>query len=128
MTYYLTEEEDFALRRSILFPGKVHSLYEHLCELPLEDLRAYPKKGYRWWMGRAARTAKGLALQDYILHWRLFSLSFRERYNHAYLDALTTEQLQFFVRAYSSFVPVWAIQETLRDALILLMQRDQDLW
>ena len=75
--YNLTNEEDIQLRLSIMFCNN-KSLYTYFCNLPLEQLKAYPPKGYRWWMGKAARSPKALALRDYILYWRLAALDFRE--------------------------------------------------
>lgn len=77
--YILTNEEDLRLRLSVMLPCR-NSLYEYLCELPLEDLMAYPQKGYYRWMGRAARTPQALVLRDYILYWRLCALAFRRQF------------------------------------------------
>ena len=41
--YELSDEEDMQLRLSVMLPNR-RSLYEYLCELPLEDLKAYPQK------------------------------------------------------------------------------------
>ena len=41
--YDLTDEEDLLLYSSVRIPGG-RSLYEYLCELPLEELKAYPQK------------------------------------------------------------------------------------
>lgn len=122
----LTEKQDTLLRFSIMFPGKRHSLYGYLCELPLEDLQAYPKKGYHWWMGCAARTAKGLAMRDYILHWRLFALSFRQQYSRAYLETLSADAQRVFLRTHLSKTPIWAYEEPIRDVIELLFVQSQD--
>ena len=94
--YDLSADEDLRLRLSIKLPGRKY-LYEYFCDLPLDDLQAYPKKGYRWWMGRAARTPDALALRDYILHWRLFALDFRRKYPREYIETLSEEELQVFL-------------------------------
>ena len=118
----LTDEEDLRLRLSIKLPGGKF-LYEYFCKLPLEDLQAYPKKGYRWWMGRAARTSLALALRDYILHWRLAALSFRQQYSRSYLETLSSDDLQLFLRTYINKTPLWAYEEPVKDVLQLLFQQ-----
>lgn len=114
--YDLTEAEDFRLHFSIMLSGGRRSLYEYLCELPLEALQAYPKKGYHWWMGRAARTPQALALRDYILHWRLVALNFRRQYPREYLETLSLDDLHLFLRTYIHKIPLWAYEEPVRDA------------
>ena len=118
----LTPEEDLRLRLSVMLPGRRRSLYEHLCRLPLDELQAYPKKGYHWWMGKAARSAQALALRDYILYWRLAALSFRERYSREYLETLSPHRLRLFLRACISKIPIWAYEEPIRDAQQILFQ------
>ena len=116
--YDLTEAEDLRLRFSIMLPSR--SLYEYLVELPLGDLKAYPKKGYRWWMGRAARSAQALFLRDYILHWRLEALAFRQAHPRVQLEALSQDELQTFLHTYLQKTPVWAYHEPIRDVIQLL--------
>lgn len=123
--FNLTDEEDMHLRFSIMLPGRRGSLYEYLCELPLEDLQAYPKKGYHWWMGRAARTAQAFALRDYILYWRLTALSFRQQYPRAYLETRSADDLRLFLRTYISKIPIWAYEGPVKDALQLLFQQSK---
>lgn len=117
--YDLTDEEDLLLYSSVRIPGG-RSLYEYLCELPLEELKAYPQKGYRWWMGRAARTAKALAMRDYILYWRLAALSFRQQYPRRYLESLSADDLRLFLHTYISKIPVWAYEGPMQAAAQLL--------
>ena len=117
--YDLTDEEDMRLHFSVMLPGG-RSLYEYFCELPLEDLQAYPQKGYRWWMGRAARAAQALALRDYILYWRLAALSFRQQYPREYLEALSADDLRLFLHTYISKTPVWAYEGPVKDVVRLL--------
>lgn len=121
--YDLTDEEDTHLHFSIMLPGERRSLYEYLCELPLEHLQAYPKKGYHWWLGRAARTAQALAMRDYILHWRLIALSFREQYPRAYLETLSPDDLRSFLNTYIHKTPLWAYEGPLQDVSQLLFQQ-----
>ena len=118
--YDLTDTEDLRLRNSITLPGKRSSLYEYLSGLPLEDLQAYPKKGYHWWMGRTARSVQALALRDYILHWRLFALRFRQQYPRWYLEALTPDELRLFLLIYLKKTPLWAYEGPVHDAVMLL--------
>jgi len=125
--YDLTDEEDLRLRFSIMLPGNRRSLYAYLCELPLEDLQAYPKKGYRWWMGRAARTPQALALRDYILYWRLAALSFRQQYPRAYLETLSDDGVRLFLRTYLHKVPIWAYEGPIKDAIHLLFLQGSEL-
>ena len=115
----LTNDEDLRLLLSIKLHGRKY-LYEYFCDLPLEVLQAYPKKGYRWWMGRAARTPDALSLRDYILHWRLFALDFRKKYPREYLETLSKEELQVFLNTYIQKTPLWAYDGPLQDVLTRL--------
>ena len=117
--YDLSADEDLRLRLSIKLPGRKY-LYEYFCDLPLEVLQAYPKKGYRWWMGRAARTPDALALRDYILHWRLFALDFRRKYSREYIETLSEEELQVFLNTHIQKTPLWAYDGPLQDVLTRL--------
>ena len=119
----LTDEEDLRLRFSIMLPGRRGSLYEHLCQLPLEDLQAYPRKGYRRWMGCAARSPQALALRDYILYWRLNAMVFRLRYPRKLLESFSSDDLQSFLRDHMQKTPLWAYEALLQDVLQLLAHR-----
>lgn len=121
--YNLSEEEDIRLRASIILPFRKHSLYEYFCDLPLEQLKVYPKRGYHWWLGRASRTTQALALRDYILHWRLNALAFRQQYSRDYLETLSSDNLRLFLRTYIEKVPLWAYEEPVKDAIQLLSLR-----
>ena len=121
--YDLTAEEDDHLRFSIMLPGRRGSLYQYLCELPLPCLQAYPEKGYCPWMGQAARTPQALAMRDYILHWRLFALDFRQQYPRDYLKALSRSDLQIFLNTNLHKVPTWAYEKPLQDAAQLIFLR-----
>lgn len=126
--YHLTEEEDQRLRFSIRLPGKRgRSLYEYLTRLPLEDLQAYPKRGYHWWMGRAARSSQALALRDYILYWRLFAIDFRKQYPCEYLEKLPSDKMQRFLCTYIVKIPVWAYEAPIQDVIQLLAKDDEPL-
>lgn len=118
----LTEAEDMQLRLSIKLPGG-RFLYEYFCELPLKDLEAYPKKGFYWWMGRAARSSPALALRDYILHWRLIAVSFRQQYPRTYLETLSSDDLRLFLRTYINKTPIWPYEEPVKDVLQLLSRQ-----
>lgn len=118
----LTDAEDLRLRFSIMLPGRNRSLYEYFCTLPLDTLQAYPKKGYRLWMGKAARTPQAFALRDYVLYWRLNTMIFRLAYPRKYLESLSADDLQSFVQTHIQKTPIWAYEEPLRDALQLLAQ------
>ena len=120
--YDLSEEEDWRLHYSIMILGN-RSLYEYLCELPLEDLRVYPKKGYHWWMGRSARTPQALALRDYILHWRMEEFIFRQMYPREVLNKYSSAALQVFLNSYIQKVPLWAYADPVRDCLLILEER-----
>ena len=121
--YDLSADEDLRLRLSIKRPGRKY-LYEYFCDLPLEVLQAYPKKGYRWWMGRAARTPEALALRDYILHWRLSALEFRQTYSREYLETLSIKDLQLFLNTYTQKIPIWAYAAPLKDVIQILNSMD----
>lgn len=123
--YDLTEEEDLHLRLSVILPGKKRSLYEYLSALSLEDLKAYPRKGYHWWMGRAARTPQALALRNYVLFWRSATLAFRQQYPRAYLETLSPAELRLFLHTYIQKTPLWAYEEPVRDVIHLLLQKSQ---
>ena len=118
--YALTDEEDDRLRFSIMLPGRRGSLYQYLCQLPLNDLQAYPEKGYRLWMGQASKTPQALAMRDYILHWRLAALDFRKQYPREYLQTLSLAELQVFLNTYLHKIPVWAYEGPLQDAAQLI--------
>ena len=120
--YDLSDEEDLRLRFSIMLPSK-RSLYEYLCELPLEHLRVYPKKGYHWWMGRSARSPEALALRDYIWHWRTEELLFRKMYPREVLDGYSSAALQVFLRSFIKRVPLWVYADPVRDCLLILEER-----
>ena len=121
--YNLTKQEHFYLLFSIMLPGKKRSLYEHLSLLSLEDLQAYPKKGFRWWMGGVAKSKQALAMRDYILYWRFEALSFRQQYPRAYLETLSCDALRSFLDTYIGKVPFWAYEEPMHDALQILFRR-----
>lgn len=125
--YNLTDEEDLRLHFSIMLPGRRGSLYEYLCELPIEHLQAYPQKGYHWWMGPAARTPQALALRDYILYWRLNALLFRLQYPRAYLETLSRDDLQLFLHTHIHKIPTWAYEEPIQDVTYLLFQQPRPL-
>ena len=120
--YDLTNEEDLRLHFSIMLPSGKCSLYEYLCQLPLQALQAYPKKGYHWWMGKAARSPQALALRDYILHWRIKALSFRQQYPREYLETLSHKDMQAFLQTYIGKIPVWAYEGPIQDVLQLLFR------
>lgn len=123
-SFYLSNEEDATLRFSIMLPSK-RSLYEYLCELPLEKLKVYPKKGYHWWMGRAARSDQAIMLRNYILHWRLAALSFQKTYPREYLETLSPDDLRAFLRTHIQKTPAWAYETSLRDATHILSHREE---
>jgi len=123
--YHLTEAENMRLHYAIKLPNKRRSLYEYLTHLPLEDLRAYPQKGYHWWMGRAARSAQALELRDYVLYWRLFALDFRKQYPREYLQTLSFDEMRQFVRDHIKKVPAWAYSEPISEALWFLLENNE---
>ena len=120
--YFLTSIEDTRLRSSIWLKHQRRSLYEYLCELPIEKLEKYPQKGYHWWMGRAARSKQALELRDYVLFWRRKADDFRQYYHRGLLESLSHEELQKFLRTYLTSVPPWAYEGPIRDALQILFQ------
>lgn len=119
----LTDEEDLCLRFSIMLPGRRGSLYEYLCQLSLEDLQAYPRKGYHRWMGSAARSPQALDLRDYILYWRLNAMILRLRYPRALLESFSSDGLQAFLHNNMQKTPLWAYEALLQDVLQLLAHR-----
>lgn len=121
--YELSEDEDLRLHFSIMLPGRKY-LYEYFCDLPLEVLKAYPKKGYHWWMGRAARTTNALALRDYILHWRLFAIDCRQKYSGEYLETLSLKELQTFLNTYIQKIPIWPYEAPIKDVIQILNSVD----
>lgn len=123
--YNLSDKEDLRLHFSIMLPGKRRSLYEYLCELPLEDLKVYPQKGYHWWMGRSTRSPQALELRDYILYWRLAALNFRQKNSRQYLKTLSHDELRLFLRTYLQKVPIWAYEEPIRDVMHLLFHHNE---
>ena len=118
--YDLSEEEDLRLHLSVTLPGNKY-LYEYFCELPQEKLIAYPKKGYRFWMGRKARSPQALKLRDYILHWRLVAQDFREKYSRGYLETLSRKELQAFLHIYLQKTPIWVYEGPIKDVLQILL-------
>ena len=121
--YDLSADEDLRLLLSIKLHGRKY-LYEYFCDLPLEVLQAYPKKGYRGWMGRVARIPDALSLRDYILHWRLFALDFRKKYPREYLETLSEEEMQVFLNTYIQKTPLWAYADPIKDVLQRLNSMD----
>jgi len=127
--FQLSNEEDLCLHFSILLPSG-RSLYEYFCELPLDKLEVYPKKGYHWWMGKATRTPQALALRDYIFYWRVEQLHFRQTYPREYLEALSPDILRLFLSKYLKKTPLWAYEGPIRDTINILFHRaesDPDL-
>ena len=116
--YELTAEEDQHLHFSIMLPNRC-SLYEYLLELPLEDLQVYPQKGYRRWMGQAARTPQALAMRDYILYWRLAAQAFRQKCPREYLESLSYADMQLFLHTYIQKTPIWAYEKPIKDVIQL---------
>lgn len=122
--YDLTDREEISLYNVVVYRNG-RSLYEYLVEMPLEDLKAYPKRGYRWWMGRKARSAEALELRDYTLFWRLFALEFRQKYPREYLQSLPLGEIRSFARQYIQKIPQWAYQGPVQDAVHILMEQDE---
>lgn len=116
--FNLTAEEDLHLRFSIMLSNR-RSLYEYLLELPLEDLKEYPEKGYHRWMGQAARSPQALALRDYILYWRFAALTFRQKYPREYLEELSRDDLTLFLHTYIQKVPIWVYEKPIKDVIQL---------
>ena len=123
--YFLTEKEEARLRATIWLRVRRRSLYEYLCELPLEVLERYPKKGYYWWMGRQARSFQALEMRNYVLFWRGRACAFRQQYTRKYLETFSCEELQMFVRWYIHKIPTWAYEGPIQDALRILDQRGE---
>ncbi len=118
----LSEKEDDRLHDVAIYRNG-RTLYECLVEMPLEELQAYPRKGYRWWMGRKAKSPQALALRDYVLHWRLIALDFREKYSREYLQSLSCEELWTFVNTHIQKTPQWAYEGPVRDVMKILFQQ-----
>ena len=118
--YYLTKEEDEELQSCILLPGRECCLYEYFCQLPLEDLKVYPEKGYHDKMGLEARSAKALEMRDYILFWRLAAQKIRKQYSRAYLKTLSQDKLDQLQSAFLRQIPLWAYEGPLHDIIQLL--------
>lgn len=97
--YDLSDKEDYQLHHIVMYRNG-RTLYEYMVEMPLDDLKAYPKKGYRWWMGRKAKSTGAMELRDYVLHWRIFALEFRKIYSREYMESLSYDDMQLFVRTY----------------------------
>ena len=121
----LSDEEDMRLHFSILLPSG-RSLYEYLCELPLEKLQAYPQKGFHFWMGNIARSPQALDMRDYILYWRSRKQIFRLVYPREYLESLPAKELQFFLNTHLHKVPLWAYEAPLRDAAQILFHATEE--
>lgn len=118
-TYYLTKEEDEELQFSIMLP-RMRYLYEYFCRLPLNDLRAYPEKGYRDRMGPEARSAKALEMRDYILFWRLAAQRIRKQYSYEYLKSLPVDSLRSLLDRFYRQTPLWAYDGPISDIIRLL--------
>ena len=124
IAYDLSDMEDQQLHNIVAYRNG-RTLYEYMVEMPLEHLEAYPQKGWHWWMGRKARSAEALELRDYTLYWRLFALDFRQKYPRKYLQTLPVGEIRSFARKHSQRTPQWAYQEPVRDALRILMEREE---
>lgn len=122
--FHLSAGEDLYLRFAILLPSG-RSLYEYFCELPLDKLEAYPKKGYHWWMGKTTRSAQALALRDYIFYWRVEQLHFRQAYPREYLETLSGDALKQFLHKYLQKNPLWAYDGPTQDAINILFHRGE---
>ena len=116
---HLSDMEDYELHNIVVYRNE-RTLYEYFVEMPLDDLRAYPKRGYRLWMGRKARSKEALDLRDYVLFWRLYALDFREKYSLQHLQSLSIAQREDFLNTYLRSVPVWAHEKPLQDVVHLL--------
>ena len=117
--YYLTREEEEVLQGAILLPN-MRLLYDYFYKLPLEDLQAYPKRGYRERMGPEALSPKALEMRDYILFWRLAAKQIRKQYSRAYLKTLSQEQLCSLQKSFYRQIPLWAYDKTIGDIILLL--------
>ena len=126
MRYELTDMEDYQLHNIVMYRNG-RTLYEYLVEMPLEDLQAYPKKGYRWWMGRKARSKQAMELRDYVLHWRLVSQDFRRKYSHNYLQTLSSEEIVSFVEANILKIPIWVYSDAIYDGLHIVFGRENHI-
>lgn len=122
--YDLSDKEDYQLHHIVMYRNG-RTLYEYMVEMPLDDLKAYPKKGYRWWMGRKAKSTGAMELRDYVLHWRIFALEFRKIYSREYMESLSYDDMQLFVRTYMEKTPIWAYSGPLRDVLGYLWLHDK---
>ena len=122
--YDLTDEEDYQLHHIVMYRNG-RTLYEYFVEMPLEDLQMYPKKGYRWWMGRKAKSFRAMELRDYVLHWRIFALEFQQKYPREYLESLSYDEMRSFVNKYIQKAPVWAYEEPVRDVLKILFYHEK---
>lgn len=124
--YDLSDMEDQQMYDIVMYRNG-RTLYEYMAEMPLEDLKAYPKKGYRWWMGRKAKLPQAMELRDYVLHWRLVELDFRQKYSHQYLQTLSCQEIQSFVNAHIPKIPIWAYSEAIKDGLHILWEREESI-
>ena len=122
--YDLSDMEDCHLH-NVVYYRNGRTLYEYMVEMPLEDLQAYPKKGWRWWMGRKAKSPQAMELREYVLHWRLFALEFRQKYAREYLQTLTDDELRLFLKNHIEKIPPWAYEEPIRDVVHLLFERNE---
>lgn len=122
VNYYLSEKEDLSLYHIVMYRNG-RSLYEYMIEMPIEDLKAYPRKGYRWWMGRKAKAPEALEMRDYVLHWRIFAQEFREEFPADFLEALSTEKLTHFLKYYLEKTPTWAYDAPVKDAARIFFYR-----
>ena len=121
--YELTNEEENRLRFSIMRPFRQGSLFEYFCGLPLKVLQAYPRKGYHWWLGKAARTPQALEMREYILHWRMTEPEIRQQYPREYLNSLSVEELWALLRMLVEKVPVWVYEKPMKDAIDILFRK-----
>ncbi len=122
--YDLSDMEDFHLHDVVMYRNG-RTLYEYFVEMPLEDLQAYPQKGWRWWMGRKARSPEAMELRDYVLHWRLAALEFRQKYSHKYLQTLSCDEMRLFLNTYIRKTPIWVYSEPIKDGLHILLKREK---
>ena len=122
--YDLSDEEDYQLHHIVMYRNG-RTLYEYMVEMPLDDLKVYPRKGYRWWMGRKAKSPRAIELCDYVLHWRIFALEFRQKYSREYLENLSYDEMRLFVRTYMERTPMWAYSDPIRDVLVYFLLHDK---